>query len=119
MRTIAASANPAQSFLEAIPQILTAIFILAVGYVIGQFVQKLVTSVLTSIGFNNILVWLGLPTQSAVIPPPPPIDRPYNEPLLVEPDAGRGISTRTPSEIAGIVSLIGILLFAALAASTF
>lgn len=103
-------------FLEAIPQILTAIFILAVGYVVGQFVQKLVTNVLTSIGFNNILVWLGLPSQAAIIPPPPPIDRPYNDPLLIEPDAGRGISTRTPSEIAGIVSLIGIVLFAAVAA---
>jgi len=108
--------NLLSRFLEAIPQILTAIFILAVGYVVGQFVQKLVTNLLTSIGFNNILVWLGLPSQAAVIPPPPPIDRPYNDPLLIEPDAGRGISTRTPSEIAGIVSLIGILLFAAVAA---
>jgi hypothetical protein len=103
-------------FLEAIPQILTAIFILALGYVVGQFVQKLVTNLLTSIGFNNILVWLGLPSQAAVIPPPPPIDRPYSDPLLIEPDAGRGVSTRTPSEIAGIVSLVGILLFAAVAA---
>lgn len=103
-------------FLETIPQILTAIFILALGYVVGQFVQKLVTNLLTSIGFNNILVWLGLPSQAAVIPPPPPIDRPYNDPLLIEPDAGRGVSTRTPSEIAGIVSLVGILLFAAVAA---
>jgi hypothetical protein len=105
-------------FLEAIPQILTAIFILVAGYVVGQFIQKLVTNLLTSIGFNNILSWLGLPSQSqaAVIPPPPPVDRPYNESLLIEPDAGRGVSTRTPSEIAGIVSLIGILLFAAVAA---
>ena len=103
-------------FLAAIPQILTAIFILVAGYVVGQFVQKLVTNLLTSIGFNNILVWLGLPSQAAVIPPPPPIDRPYNEPLLIEPDAGREISTRTPSEIAGIVTLIGILLIAAVAA---
>ncbi len=103
-------------FLEAIPQILTAIFILAVGYVIGQFVQKLVTNLLTSIGFNNILVWLGLPSPAAVIPPPPSVDRSYNDPLLVEPDADRGVSTRTPSEIAGIVALIGILLFAAVAA---
>ncbi|MBM0742522.1 mechanosensitive ion channel [Phormidium sp. CLA17] len=103
-------------FLEAIPQILTALVILALGYVLGQFVQKLVTNLLTSIGFNNILVWLGLPSQAAVIPPPPPVARPYNEPLLIEPDAGRGISTRTPSEIAGIVSLVGILLFSAVAA---
>lgn len=103
-------------FFAAIPQILTAIFILVAGYVVGQFVQKLVTNLLTSIGFNNILTWLGLPSQAAVIPPPPPISRPYNEPLLVEPDAGKGISTRTPSEIAGIVTLIGILLVAAVAA---
>ncbi len=103
-------------FLEAIPQVLTAVFILAVGYVVGQFVQKLVTNLLTSIGFNNILVWLGLPTQAAMIPPPPPINCSYGDPLLVEPDAGRDTSTRTPSEIAGIVSLVGILLFAAVAA---
>jgi hypothetical protein len=102
-------------FLEAIPQILTAIVILIIGYVVGQFVKKLITNVLTGIGFNNILVWLGLPSPSATIPPPPVI-RYDNEPLLIEPDVGGGISTRTPSEIAGIVAFIGILLFSAVAA---
>ena len=65
---------------------------------------------------NQFLAAIPQILTAIVIPPPPPIDRPYNEPLLVEPDAGREISTRTPSEIAGIVTLIGILLIAAVAA---
>ncbi|MGQ9872247.1 mechanosensitive ion channel [Leptodesmis sp.] len=106
-------------FLTAIPQIFTAALILVLGYIIGQFVKDLVTNLLTSLGFNNVLNWLGLPSPADAppIPPPPTLDQPVEgSPMLIQPDAGRGV-TRTPSEIVGIIALIGIILFAAVAAT--
>ncbi|NJP10351.1 MAG: mechanosensitive ion channel [Leptolyngbyaceae cyanobacterium RU_5_1] len=103
--------------LSAIPQIFTAVLILAIGYVIGQFVKDLVTNLLTGIGFNNVLYWLGLRSDLPMqLPPPPTEESVSGEPLLIEPDA-RGFYTRTPSEIVGIVVLVGILLFSAVAAT--
>jgi hypothetical protein len=106
-------------FLTAIPQIFTAALILVLGYIIGQFISDLVTNLLTGLGFNNVLNWLGLQSTpvAPTIPPPPTFDPSVeNSPMLIQPDAGQG-STRTPSEIAGIVVLVGILLFAAVAAT--
>ncbi|UIE37068.1 mechanosensitive ion channel [Leptodesmis sichuanensis] len=106
-------------FLTAIPQIFTAALILVLGYIIGQFVKDLVTNLLTGLGFNNVLNWLGLPSPAAAppIPPPPALDQPVEgSPMLIQPDVSRG-AARTPSEIVGIIVLIGIMLFAAVAAT--
>ncbi|BAY74845.1 TM helix repeat-containing protein [Nostoc linckia NIES-25] len=107
---IAAISQPAiamlQQVLNAVPAIFTAIAILIIAYFLGRFVADLVTSILTNLGFNNIFTVLGLTTptrrivistESAESTPPP-------------------IPTRTPSEIAGIVTLVGIMLFATVAA---
>ncbi|BAZ66236.1 MAG: mechanosensitive ion channel [Pelatocladus maniniholoensis HA4357-MV3] len=93
-----------QQILNALPAIFTAIAILILAYFLGRFVADLVTNILTSIGFNNILSVLGLstPTRQIVIP-------------QEEPTAPTPIS-RTPSEIAGIIVLVGIMLFATVAA---
>lgn len=103
--------------LNAIPQIFTAALILVLAYVIGRFVADLVTNILTSLGFNNIFYWLGLQTS----PYTPPAPRMSDEiPVIQElgqvspPTTPR---TRTPSEVMGIVTLIGILLFATVAAT--
>jgi hypothetical protein len=92
-----------QQILNALPAIFTAIAILIVAYFLGRFVADLVTSILTSMGFNNIFSVLGLPTppRRTVIPAEPTPSAP---------------PSRTPSEIAGIIVLVGIMLFAALAA---
>jgi len=91
-----------QQVLNALPAIFTAGAILIVAYFLGRFVADLVTSILTNLGFNNIFTILGLttPTRQIVISrePTPPI------------------ASRTPSEIAGIVALVGIMLFATVAA---
>lgn len=109
--------------LNAIPQIFTAGLILVFAYVLGQFVSDLVTNILTSIGFNNIFYWLGLqstpaPRTQSVKPP-----RPAPE-VGVSPTTGEAtvlqdtpVATRTPSELAGLVVLVGILLFATVAAT--
>jgi hypothetical protein len=104
--------------LGAIPQIFTAIVILVFGYVIGQLVKELITNLLTGVGFNNVLNWLGIQSNAvSPLPPPPPIDAvDPGDPMLIQPDAYRR-GARTPSEIVGIVALVGILLLAAVAAT--
>ncbi|MBG1265382.1 mechanosensitive ion channel [Nostoc sp. WHI] len=91
-----------QQVLNALPAIFTAVAIWIVAYFVGKFVADLVTSILTNLGFNNIFTILGLttPTRQIVISrePTPPI------------------TSRTPSEIVGIVALVGIMLFATVAA---
>jgi hypothetical protein len=92
-----------QQILNALPAIFTAIAIWIVAYFVGRFVGELVTNILTSIGFNNIFSVLGLPT---------PVRRttyPAEAEVPITP-------ARTPSEIAGIVVLVGIMLFATVAA---
>lgn len=108
--------------LNAIPKIFTAALILVIAYVIGQFLSDLVTNILTSIGFNNVFQWLGIPTARVTRPTPvvpadeyglPGTPRTSSETVL-QPST---TPTRTPSELVGIIVLVGILLFAAVAAT--
>lgn len=104
---IAAISVPAiamlQQILNVLPAIFTAIAILLIAYFFGRFVSELVTSILTSIGFNNIFSVLGLPTPTRRI-------------VIPEEPTPSAVPTRTPSEIAGIIVLVGIMLFATVAA---
>lgn len=93
-----------QQILNVLPAILTAITILIFAYFLGRFVADVVTSILTSLGFNNIFSILGLPVPQA---------KPVTD---VDDTPTPTIPTRTPSEVAGIVVLVGILLFATVAA---
>ncbi|MCM0592314.1 MAG: mechanosensitive ion channel [Gloeotrichia echinulata DVL01] len=93
-----------QEILKALPGVFTAVGILIFAYFLGQFVSDLVTSILTSIGFNNIFQILGLPVPSR--------ETAFSE----EEGTTAPAPTRTPSEIVGIIVLVGILLFATVAA---
>ena len=93
-----------QQVLNAIPLIFTAGAILTVAYFLGRFLSELVTNILTSIGFNNIFSVLGLPT---------PVRRTT---VTAEGEEVPSPTSRTPSEIVGIIVFIGIMLFAAIAA---
>ncbi|MBV8885547.1 MAG: mechanosensitive ion channel [Chroococcidiopsidaceae cyanobacterium CP_BM_RX_35] len=122
--------------LSVLPKIFTAGVILILAYVLGHFLAELVTSILSSIGFDNIFNWLGLsalprrgrrdvtpprPTtapSTATFPPPPP---PPGETVIPSEQVTQlqttpSLPTRTPSELIGIVVLVGIMLFATLAA---
>lgn len=109
---IDAISGPAISMLErvldAIPQIVMAGVILVAAYVVGQFVSDLVTSLLRAAGFDNILSTLGLPELS---PQTPVIDA-EGRPAVRVASAGR-----SPSEIAGLIALVGIVLFGAITAT--
>jgi hypothetical protein len=108
--------------LNALPKIFTAALILVIAYVLGKFVSDLVTNILTSIGFNNVFQWIGVPspraTRTTTIIIPSEIGEPQTPPLGQEsglqPSA---VPTRTPSELVGIIVLVGIMLFATIAAT--
>jgi Conserved TM helix len=82
--------------LSALPKILTAVVILAIAFFAGKFVGQLVTSLLTSLGFNNIFSLLGLPATSASTP---------------------SSTVRSPSEIVGMIVIGGIVLFGVVTAT--
>lgn len=101
--------------LNALPQIFTAVLILVAAYVLGKFVADLVTNILTGFGFNNIFHWLGIQSTPYTAAPRPAVDVPPS------PEGQTTIQdsmppARTPSEIVGVIVLVGIMLFAAIAA---
>ncbi len=110
---IQAISGPAVSMLteilNALPQIFTAGLILVVTYLLAQFVQDLVTKVLTELGFNNLFVWLGLQQSAA-----PTSDTAAT--ATGSESASASPQLRTPSELAGIILLVGLMLFATVAA---
>ncbi|MEY3869753.1 MAG: hypothetical protein RLZZ338_3644 [Cyanobacteriota bacterium] len=96
--------------LNTIPQIFTAVLILGVAYFIGRFIGELVTNILTGIGFNNIFQWLGVETKSVK-------GKVSEDPDATVIQADSHIPSRTPSEIIGVIVLVGIMLFATVTAT--
>ncbi len=105
-----------QQVLSAIPQILTAVGILAVAYVVSQFIGELVTNLLNGLGFNNIFRMLGLNTlhESTTAAPTNPVAPTTTAPRTAITPV---IKKQTPSEVAGFVAQIGVMLVAAVAAT--
>ncbi|MDJ0693832.1 mechanosensitive ion channel [Mastigocoleus sp. MO_188.B34] len=93
-----------QQVLNALPLIFTATAILLISYFLGRFISELVTSILTSVGFNNIFSILGLPTPTR------------RTEATSEGETAPAVTTRTPSEVLGVIVQVGIMLFATVAA---
>ncbi|MEM8804655.1 MAG: mechanosensitive ion channel [Cyanobacteria bacterium P01_G01_bin.38] len=108
---IEAISGPAVDMLNRVlfvlPQVFAAIAVIVIFYFIGKFVADLVTSLLASIGFDGILDVLGLPELSA--PSPPTVEGLTTE--VTQP------APKTPSEIVGIISLVGVVLFGVVTAT--
>ncbi|HEY9810681.1 MAG TPA: mechanosensitive ion channel [Halomicronema sp.] len=108
--------------LNVIPQIFTAGLILFLAYFLGRFIGELVTNILTGIGFNNVFNWIGLhnvpitrtTTTPRFVEPVEPIDPMDPSATIIQPST---TVNRTPSEIVGIIVLVGIMLFAAVTAT--
>lgn len=109
--------------LNFIPLLLAAGVVLTVFYFIGKFVAELVSSLLASAGFDNVLDILGLPDIS-----PPPAPETYSPPVVGEPSdftviqppvpVSQPVSQgQSPSEIVGLITLVGIVLFGAVTAT--
>jgi hypothetical protein len=112
---IDAISGPAISMLElildSIPRIIMAGVVLAVAYVVGQFVSDLVVGLLRSAGFDNILGILGLPELNT------PQSRVDNIDAEGQPATRVQTATTSPSEVVGLIALVGIVLFGAITAT--
>ena len=91
--------------LEILPKIFSAGVILAIAYIAGQYISELVTNILSGIGFNNVFRWIGLSKKT--IPSDPTAE---GQQLLED---GK---VRTPSQLVGVIVLVGIMLIATLTA---
>lgn len=87
----APAANMLNTFLTAIPAVFGAALVLALAYVVGRLVAGLVTNLLAGLGFNTVLVRLGVSRT---------------------PEAGQ----RSPAQIVGWLVLVGVMLFAVIEA---
>ncbi len=101
---------------NALPQIFLAGIVLIAAYMIGRFIGDLVTNILTSVGFNNVFSWLGF-----YQPPPVQVEETWVDPNNPPPSSNVAptprLPQRTPSELVGIIVLVGIMLFAAVTAT--
>ncbi|GAB4538427.1 MAG: mechanosensitive ion channel [Pleurocapsa sp.] len=97
-----------------LPKIFAAGVVLAFFYVAGQFVSELVTNILTSIGFNNLLQWLGISTTPTTPTPSEPMELSTEQPTVIQ--TGPTVGTKTPSELVGIITLVAIMLVGTLSA---
>jgi hypothetical protein len=77
---------------DGIPALVGAVIVLGFSYFIGQWVSNLISDLLASVGFNRVLVWIGLGTET---------------------EEGK----QTPSDIVGMLVLVGVMLFAAVEAA--
>lgn len=99
--------------LNTLPRIFTATLVLLVTYFLAQYISEFVTNFLTNVGFNNISTWLGLQRPARETEQSEEAD-------TVITDRGEApqapFPARTPSELMGIITLVGLMLFATLAA---
>ncbi|MBW4534438.1 MAG: mechanosensitive ion channel [Pleurocapsa minor HA4230-MV1] len=109
--------------LELLPKIFAAGVVLAFFYFAGKFVADFVTNILTNIGFNNLLQWLGISSTTPGAQPFPrstspgePIDLGLGteQPTMIQTEPQMG--SKTPSELVGFLCLVGIMLVATLTA---
>lgn len=75
------------SVLTAVPAIFAAFLLIGVAYFVARVVGSFVTNVLTGVGFNNVLSWIGLGGQVT----------------------GDG---QSPSQVVGYLTTLAIMLFA-------
>ncbi len=115
--------NMLNQILEFIPLLLAAGVVLTVFYFIGKFVSDLVSSLLTSAGFDNVLDILGLPDISSATADPniaydptsydptsyDPTTAPQPGATMIQPPTPTG--SKSPSEVVGLIAMVGIVLF--------
>ena len=121
--SIEAISDPATDMLnqvfDLIPKLFAAGLVLALFYAAGQFVSDLVSNILTSVGFDNFLDWLGISK-----PPTRPVTTTTTigaedfadtteQATVLQTDAP---TKKTPSEFVGIVALVAIMLIGTLTA---
>ncbi|MCY3664184.1 MAG: mechanosensitive ion channel [Gemmatimonadetes bacterium] len=116
-----AISDPASSMLEgalaAVPSILVAAGILLIGYLVARLVARVVDDVLRQIGFNALLQRLGIAEVTVAEERSPSIaeatsaeDRPATAKATLALE-------RPPSQLAGYIAMVAVLLFSAIEAT--
>ncbi len=105
------------NILNIIPQLFAAAVILFVAYIVGRFVSDLITSILTSFGFNKLFYWLGLQSTPPAETTPPATTSTGVASTPEQATVLQKSSSRTPSEFAGMIAFVGVMLFAIVTAT--
>jgi hypothetical protein len=113
------------NLLNAIPAIFGAFLLLAIAYFIARLVGSFVGNILANLGFDSLFRWLGLYMDPRRSTPPPPSARAEGTEAGVSAEmAARGEAPGemetgrwTPSEIAGYLVTVAIMLFAIMEAA--
>lgn len=105
--------NMLNQVLNLLPKLFAAGVVLTLFYVAGQFISELVTNLLTSIGFNNFLQWLGISTPGGTRVTTETLTGETEQPTVIQSES---VSTKTPSELVGVILLVAIMLIATLTA---
>lgn len=115
---INAISDPAISMLNqifnVIPQVFIAGVILVLAYMFGVIVRDLVTNLLTNLGFNNIFVWLGIESKASPVSTP---TQTTEEDEVIDDKPVTSATKQTPSEIVGVIALVGVMFFAVVTAT--
>lgn len=122
---ISAISEPATDMLNQVldlmPKVFAAAVVLGFFYVASQFVSEFVTNILTNIGFNNLLEWLGISSASntssseeSSLEEPIDLGLMSEQPTMIQTEPTVG--SKTPSELVGILCQVGIMLVATLTA---
>ncbi len=110
---IEAISTPATNMLNQVmnllPKLFAAAVVMGLAYVAGQYVSDLVSDLLSSFGFDNLFDWLGFDLDKSA-------ETAATDDIEAEHSTPSGVAFKTPSEVVGLITLIGILLVAALTA---
>jgi hypothetical protein len=98
--------------LEILPNLLAAIVIIGLAYFGGQYLSELISNLLTSIGFNNVFVWLGITDPTKIE------EEEIQSDIILEEEQGTQSikSAKTPAEIVGVIVLVAVMLVSLLTA---
>jgi len=115
--------NMLNDILGAIPNIFAAVLVLVIAFVVGRMVAGLVTNVLAGAGFDSLPVRLGLSRRAAT----PAIytgaeaaaPGATTTPVTPPPALQSSPTGRRPSDFAGSLVLVAIMIFAAIEAAGF
>lgn len=106
---IAAISEPATAMLNTVlgslPRIATAVAIVLASVLIGRFVAQLVQQILEGLGFDRLPSLLGFEAASRALE------------ARSAGDSAHAPAQRHPSRLAGVVGMVGIILFALVAAT--
>ena len=117
-----AISDPASSMLEgvlaAVPSILVAGGILLIGYLVARLVSRVVDDVLRQIGFNTLLQRLGIAEVTVAEERSPSIAEATSEGDSPSSTVETTFALdRPPSQLAGYLAMVAVLLFSAIEAT--